>query len=55
MHFYYYRSSSDFPKFLGLGVETFLSFCDDADSDVMIVADECLNRTIKVKMDEFLK
>lgn len=29
-------------------METFLVLCDDAESDVRIVADECLNRTIKV-------
>ena len=42
------RSSNDFPKFLGLSIETFLALCDDPESDVRIVADECLNRTIKV-------
>ncbi|XP_023232349.1 huntingtin-like [Centruroides sculpturatus] len=41
------RSVSDFPKFLGVAVETFLLFCDDNDSDVRLMAGECLNRTIK--------
>lgn len=44
------RNAPDFPKFLGVAMETFLLLCDDAESDVRIVADECLNRTIKVIM-----
>lgn len=39
----------DFPKFLGIAMETFLTMCDDTESDVRMVADECLNRSIKVK------
>ena len=42
------RNVPDFPKFLGLAMETFLLMCDDPESDVRMVADECLNRTIKV-------
>lgn len=42
----------DFPKFLGIAMETFLTMCDDTESDVRMVADECLNRSIKVKKDE---
>ena len=29
-------------------METFLSMCDDQEADVRMVADECLNKTIKV-------
>ena len=42
------RNVVDFPKFLGIAMETFLALCDDSESDVRMVADECLNRTIKV-------
>jgi huntingtin len=42
------RLLADFPKFLGIAMETFLMLCDDPESDVRMVADECLNRTIKV-------
>ena len=39
---------AEFPKFLGIAMETFLLLCDDKESDVRMAADECLNRTIKV-------
>ena len=42
------RNLPDFPKFLGIAMETFLLMCDDKESDVRMAADECLNRTIKV-------
>ena len=42
------RNVADFPKFLGIAMETFLLMCDDKESDVRMAADECLNRTIKV-------
>ncbi|KAK3589444.1 hypothetical protein CHS0354_020780 [Potamilus streckersoni] len=45
------RSISDFPKFLGIAMETFLHMCDDPESDVRMVADECLNRTIKTLLE----
>ena len=44
----HYRNVADFPKFLGIAMETFLLMCDDKESDVRMAADECLNRTIKV-------
>lgn len=43
-----FRSVSDFPKFLGIAMETFLTLCDDPEADIRMVADECLNRSIKV-------
>ncbi|XP_056004424.1 huntingtin-like isoform X2 [Ostrea edulis] len=45
------RAIVDFPKFLGIAMEAFLSLCDDAESDVRMVADECLNRTIKILLE----
>ena len=50
IHLTLYRSSSEFPKLLSLSMETFLTFCDDADSNVRIAADECLNRCIMVSL-----
>ncbi len=43
------RNVTDFPKFLGIAMETFLVMCDDKESDVRMAADECLNRIIKVR------
>ncbi|XP_052771519.1 huntingtin-like isoform X2 [Mya arenaria] len=45
------RSVQDFPKFLGISMETFLNLCDDQESDIRMVADECLNRTIKTLLE----
>ncbi|ESO95031.1 hypothetical protein LOTGIDRAFT_160793 [Lottia gigantea] len=45
------RSVPDFPKFLGIAVEAFLTLCDDPESDIRMVADECLNRTIKTLLE----
>lgn len=44
------RTIADFPKFLGIAIEAFLTLCDDPEADVRMVADECLNRTIKVRI-----
>ncbi|XP_064465594.1 huntingtin-like [Ornithodoros turicata] len=48
------RSFPDFPKLLGVSIESFFTCCDDDDSDVRMVADECLNRTIKTLLDSHL-
>lgn len=45
-----YSVAVDFPKFLGIAMETLTTMCDDADVDVRIVADECLNRLIRVSI-----
>ncbi|RUS73694.1 hypothetical protein EGW08_018541 [Elysia chlorotica] len=45
------RNIADFPKFLGIAMEAFLTLCNDPESDVRMVADECLNRTIKVLLE----
>lgn len=36
------------PQVLNLSIETLLCLCDDSDSDVRTVADECLNKIIRV-------
>uniref|UniRef100_A0A8C7ACU7 Huntingtin n=1 Tax=Neovison vison TaxID=452646 RepID=A0A8C7ACU7_NEOVI len=41
------RNSPEFQKLLGIAMELFLLCSDDAESDVRMVADECLNRVIK--------
>lgn len=45
---YLFRNSPEFQKLLGIAMEMFLLCCDDAESDVRMVADECLNKIIKV-------
>ncbi|XP_029645621.1 huntingtin isoform X2 [Octopus sinensis] len=45
------RSIADFPKFLGIAMETFLMLCDDPEADIRMVADECLNKTIKTLLE----
>ncbi|ESO07434.1 hypothetical protein HELRODRAFT_170769 [Helobdella robusta] len=41
------RTNPDFSKFLSASIELMLSLSDDEESDVRIVADECLNKIIK--------
>ncbi|XP_075400754.1 huntingtin isoform X2 [Tenrec ecaudatus] len=48
------RNSPEFQKLLGIAVELFLLCSDDAESDVRMVADECLNKVIKALMDSNL-
>ncbi|CAI5783568.1 huntingtin isoform X1 [Podarcis lilfordi] len=48
------RNSPEFQKLLGIAVELFLLCSDDAESDVRMVADECLNKVIKALMDSSL-
>uniref|UniRef100_A0A061QFU3 Putative huntingtin n=1 Tax=Cupiennius salei TaxID=6928 RepID=A0A061QFU3_CUPSA len=48
------RTTADFPKVLGLAMDTFMWCCDDENSDVRLMADECLNRTIKTLLDSHL-
>lgn len=42
-------SAAEFPKFLGICMETFITLIDDPDVDIKMVADECLNRVIRVR------
>ncbi|NXJ12059.1 HD protein, partial [Odontophorus gujanensis] len=48
------RNSSEFQKLLGIAMEVFLLCSEDAESDVRMVADECLNKVIKALMDSSL-
>ncbi|KAJ8272123.1 hypothetical protein COCON_G00109820 [Conger conger] len=48
------RTSPEFQKLLGIAMEMFLLCSDDAESDVRMVADECLNKIIKALMDSNL-
>uniref|UniRef100_A0A4W3JTK9 Huntingtin n=1 Tax=Callorhinchus milii TaxID=7868 RepID=A0A4W3JTK9_CALMI len=48
------RNSPEFQKLLGIAMEMFLLCCDDTESDVRMVADECLNKIIKALMDSNL-
>ncbi|KAG7461857.1 hypothetical protein MATL_G00195620 [Megalops atlanticus] len=48
------RTSPEFQKLLGIAMEMFLLCSDDKESDVRMVADECLNRMIKALMDSNL-
>ncbi|KAB0354510.1 hypothetical protein FD755_023048 [Muntiacus reevesi] len=47
-------NSPEFQKLLGIAMELFLLCSDDAESDVRMVADECLNKVIKALMDSNL-
>ncbi|XP_063313793.1 huntingtin [Pelobates fuscus] len=48
------RNSPEFQKLLGIAMELFLLCSDDAESDVRMVADECLNKVVKALMDSNL-
>ncbi|KAE8300971.1 Huntingtin Huntington disease protein-like protein [Larimichthys crocea] len=48
------RTSPEFQKLLGIAMEMFLLCSDDSESDVRMVADECLNKIIKALMDSNL-
>ena len=42
------RNLGEFPKILAIAVDSLLISCDDRESDVRLVAGECLNKLIKV-------
>lgn len=44
------RNSPEFQKLLGIAMELFLLCSDDSESDVRMVADECLNKVVKVSL-----
>lgn len=48
------RTSPEFQKLLGIAMEMFLLCSDDKESDVRMVADECLNKIIKVSSSRLL-
>ncbi|XP_023290265.1 huntingtin [Orussus abietinus] len=41
------KTASRFSHILGVSIQTLLALCDDPESDVRMVADECLNRIIR--------
>ena len=41
------KNSTEFAKILSMGMEMFLTLCDDPDADVRLAADENLNRVIR--------
>uniref|UniRef100_A0A1Y1K0T3 Huntingtin n=1 Tax=Photinus pyralis TaxID=7054 RepID=A0A1Y1K0T3_PHOPY len=45
------RVAPNFDCLLGLCIEALLQLCDDQESDVRMIADECLNRLIKAVSD----
>uniref|UniRef100_A0A9J7Z6K1 Huntingtin n=1 Tax=Cyprinus carpio carpio TaxID=630221 RepID=A0A9J7Z6K1_CYPCA len=49
-HCDFIRTSPEFQKLLGIAMEMFLLCSDDKESDVRMVADECLNKIIKVTL-----
>jgi len=49
-----FRNSPEFQKLLGIAMELFLLCSEDAESDVRMVADECLNKVIKVRTRFYL-
>lgn len=42
------RQNTKFPQILSAAIETLLALCNDKESDVRMVADESLNRIIRV-------
>ena len=42
------RNLADFNRLLGLSMEMLLRSCENVDTDIRLVGDECLNRLIKV-------
>lgn len=48
------KSAPNFPSLLSFSMETLFVMCDDQDSNVRLVADECLNRIIRVRIMCFL-
>jgi huntingtin len=48
------RQTDDYSKMLSLVTETYLTFLDDEDMDVVFVAEEGLNKTIKALLDSNL-
>ncbi|KAF7996379.1 hypothetical protein HCN44_002011 [Aphidius gifuensis] len=43
----------NFSQILGISIRTLLQLCDDDESDVRMIADECLNRIIKSTCDNY--
>lgn len=45
------KTTKNFAQVLGLSIKALLSLCDDEESDVRMIADECLNRLIRSTSD----
>ncbi|XP_063978909.1 huntingtin isoform X2 [Diachasmimorpha longicaudata] len=45
------KTTKNFAQILGLSIKTLLCLCNDEDSDVRMMADECLNRIIRSTSD----
>ncbi|XP_067936803.1 huntingtin-like [Watersipora subatra] len=45
------RATPEFPNFVGIVIETLLTYANDKESDVRMVSDECLNRITRVLLD----
>lgn len=43
------RIAQNFNQLLSFSIEVLLQLCDDPDADVRMIADECLNRIIRVR------
>ncbi len=48
------RQSEEYSKVLSLAIEAFLTYLDDDDQDVYFVAEESLNKSIKILLDSNL-
>lgn len=48
------KVASKFPQVLSLSIETLLMLCNDDESDVRMVADETLNKIIRVQILYFI-
>ncbi|KAL3269433.1 hypothetical protein HHI36_008503 [Cryptolaemus montrouzieri] len=48
------QASSNFSNILNYTMETLFQICDDSDSDIRMVAEECLNKIIKAFDDEHI-
>lgn len=45
-----FRNLSEFGKLVAVSIETLLSFCDDDEPDVRLVASDSINHIIKVRL-----
>lgn len=43
------RIAPNFNQLLSFTIEVLLQLCDDQDADIRMIADECLNRIIRVR------
>lgn len=48
------KVAANFPNLLSFSIEILLQLCDDSESDVRMIADETLNRIIRVNMNKIV-